>query len=65
MDDVDNYYKQWDDKVRSALVLFHEVDQPLLPLVDEHTYKRVQAFLNDQGDYESVRNLKMASVNHH
>jgi uncharacterized protein len=64
MDDVDNYYQQWDDKVRSALVLLHEVDQPLLPLVDEDTYKRVLTFLNNPEEYESVRNLKMVSVNH-
>jgi hypothetical protein len=64
IDDVDHYYPQWDEKVKSALVLLQDVDQPLMPLVDKVTYQRVLDFLKDPKDYESVRNLKMSSVNH-
>ena len=62
-DDVDFYFQEWDRKVRAALVLIPEVTQPLLPLVDSDTHKRLLDFLANNSDYESVRNLKMEQLN--
>jgi len=57
-EDVDVYYQEWDEKVKNALIRLFEVDQPLLPLIDEATRKEVDAFFADPGAYRSVYHLK-------
>ncbi len=57
-EDVDHYYQEWDEKIKYALVKLFDVDQPLLPLIDEITRKQLDAFFINPDSYKSVYALK-------
>lgn len=58
VDDIDNFYPSWDEKVASALQQLLSVEQPLLHLMDAETKSSLMNFLSGQGRYRSVYNLK-------
>lgn len=57
-EDLENYYQEWDMKVKQALLLLPAVNQPLINLLDSKTRKQVFSFLQDAREYKSVRLLK-------
>lgn len=57
--DIDQYFRNWDSKVKSALTEIMEVEQPLISLLDLKTVERLVNFLSNQDDFESVKNLKL------
>ncbi len=61
-EDFDEYYREWDEKIRPALALVASVEQPLLPLVDEQTWSEVKKFLADPDCYKSVYTLKYCEL---
>lgn len=56
--DFDRYFKEWDRKIRRALLLVFDVDQPLLPLVEDSTVELLIDFLQDRKMYRSVYFLR-------
>mgnify|MGYP001553287748 CR=1 FL=1 len=56
--DADLYWREWDEKIVDALQHFQDNKQPLLPLVDEFTKNRLEAYLTGLAPYESVQKLR-------
>lgn len=56
--DADLYWREWDEKIMDALQYFRTIDQPLLPLVDDFTKERLEAYLAGLAPYESVQKLR-------
>jgi len=61
-DDIENHYKEWDEKIKNSLRDFKNVSQPLLKYMDMKTYKKLKKFLNKGEDYISVLSLKRETV---
>jgi uncharacterized protein len=57
-DDFDNYYKDWDEKIRKSISKLFEVEQPLMPFVDEVSRKELDQFFQTPEAYKSVYALK-------
>jgi uncharacterized protein len=57
-DDFDNYYKDWDEKIRKSISKLFEVEQPLIPFVDEVSRKELDQFFQTPETYKSVYALK-------
>lgn len=57
-DDFDNYYQSWDEKIRKSIDKLFDVEQPLMPFIDEHTRAELDTFFSDSSLYKSVYNLK-------
>jgi hypothetical protein len=57
-DDFDTYYRDWDEKIRNSIPKLFEVEQPLMPFVDEESRKELDQFFQNPGDYKSVYALK-------
>lgn len=57
-DDFDQYYKEWDAKIKKSLLKFKEVDQPLLTFVDEETKTEIDDFFKNNENYKSVYALR-------
>lgn len=57
--DWDFYLESWDEKVKQALSRFHQVRQPLAPLLDPLTLKRLNLFLGSGRKYHSVSRLRL------
>ncbi len=60
--DFDFHYPHWDEKVKSALVHFQEVEQFLLPFVELANIGEVLGFLKGDLPYKSVYSLKNHSL---
>lgn len=56
-DDFKHYSSKWDEQIKSALSLFHQVDQPLTSLMDAETLRLVNDYLKDPLAYRSVLTL--------
>jgi hypothetical protein len=57
-DDFDRYYKEWDKSILQALPQLHQVEQPLLPMMDPAMREELDAFFEDEANYRSVYSLK-------
>lgn len=62
-DDIDEYHKQWDQKVQSALRHFDAVHQPLELFIDREILKKIHRYLRTGEGYISVLNLKLREEN--
>lgn len=58
-DDFDTYYKDWDKKIKSSITHLFEVEQPLMPFIEEETRKEIDAFFQSPESYKSVYSLKL------
>ncbi len=56
--DLESYYREWDQKVKSALQHFDNVAQPLGDLLEKKTRQQLQIFLEKGTGYRSVLNLR-------
>ncbi len=57
-EDFDQYYPQWDEKIKKSLSQFKKVEQPLMPLMDDDTLTQLESYFSDPGKYKSVIALK-------
>lgn len=57
-EDFDKYYKEWDEKIKKSIKKLFEVEQPLLPLIEENTRKELDLFFSNPDNYKSVYSLK-------
>lgn len=56
--DLEDYFVDWDQKVKSALQHFQEVRQPLRPYLNKPILQNLTDYLETGKDYQSVINLK-------
>lgn len=56
--DFENYYPNWDMKIKSALAQFSESHQPLLPFVEVNYAEELDEYFADPNQYKSILNLK-------
>lgn len=56
--DLERYYGEWDQKVKSALQCINKVTQPLKNLLEEDTRNELQIFLDTGKGYRSVLTLR-------
>ncbi|MDX1652264.1 MAG: SET domain-containing protein [Brumimicrobium sp.] len=61
-DDFDKYYPEWDEVIKRSMKKFNQVEQPLLPFVDENTKKELNAYLEDPKQYKSVYALRLKKM---
>ncbi len=61
--DFDLYYKDWDKKIKKSITQLFEVEQPLMPFVDEETRSELDIFFQNPEKYKSVYALKLKEVN--
>jgi len=59
--DFELYYQQWDESIKAALYCFPNVEQPLLPLVEDSQIVQLLAFLKNSVSYKSVYLLRYHS----
>lgn len=57
-DDLEMYYKAWDEQVVSALEKVTDVHQPLINYMDAEVKKRLRAYLCGEDSYTSVLALQ-------
>ncbi|MBT32521.1 MAG: SET domain-containing protein-lysine N-methyltransferase [Thalassobius sp.] len=62
-EDFDNYYPQWDEKIKKSLTGSDKLPQPLYHLIDEDTKKELELFYLAPENYQSVYRLKL-QLNH-
>ncbi|HKK45315.1 MAG TPA: SET domain-containing protein [Balneolaceae bacterium] len=55
--DLEDYYIEWDQKVKSALQYFDDVAQPLLPFLNDSVLQNVKTYLITNQGYKSVLSL--------
>lgn len=60
--DFDNLYPQWDIKIKDALGKLKSVKQPLYNLVDSDCKEELENYLNREGKYKSIYNLRHKKV---
>ena len=60
-DDLERYGELWDARVQEALAAFNTVEQPLLHWLDPAIGERLHSYLNGQGAYVSVMQLRKAT----
>ena len=56
--DFENYYAEWDKKIKRSIYKLFEVEQVLMPLVDEKTQKELEELKANPNSYKSVYTLK-------
>ncbi|MCB0477983.1 MAG: SET domain-containing protein [Crocinitomicaceae bacterium] len=56
--DFDDHYQNWDQKIRKSIVKLFDVNQPLLPFVEEGTRQELDTFFVSPERYKSVYSLK-------
>lgn len=56
--DIDKYYKEWDELIKVHLNGITQLKQPLLPFVDKQIKKELDNYLKTGENYNSVYNLK-------
>ncbi|MCB9257570.1 MAG: SET domain-containing protein [Chitinophagales bacterium] len=59
--DFDEYYQEWDEKIKLALPKLHDLEQPLLAFLDAETIQKLDAYFLDPASYRSVYNLRFKS----
>lgn len=59
--DFDNYYEEWDKKIRKSIVKIFRTEQPLLPLLDPKTKSDLEELQAQPEKYKSVYALKYKS----
>jgi uncharacterized protein len=57
--DFDIYYQDWDAKIKNSIGKLFEVDQPLMPFVEEQTRKELDDFFTNPERYKSVYSLRL------
>ncbi|NJN25959.1 MAG: SET domain-containing protein [Cyclobacteriaceae bacterium] len=62
--DFDTYYKQWDQIIKKSILKLFEVDQPLVPYVDEDTRLQLELLHHNPKHYKSVYALKFQPEKH-
>lgn len=60
--DIDNHYREWDRKIRRAMMSFNHVEQPLLAHISDDVRENVNSYLCGDAPYLSVRSLKYTPV---
>lgn len=58
-EDFDNYYEQWDHKIRQSIGHLFAVEQPLMPFVEKETREQLDAFFQNPEHYRSVYSLRL------
>lgn len=58
-EDFDNYYEQWDHKIRQSIGHLFTVEQPLMPFVEKETREQLDEFFQNPGRYRSVYSLRL------
>lgn len=53
-DDINRFHREWDEKIKSALLKFFKVQQPLLKYMDESNYKQLLNYTTTGKNYRSV-----------
>lgn len=56
--DFDNYYQEWDQKIKKSIAKLFEVEQPLMPFLDEETRAELDELFSHPERYKSVYALK-------
>ncbi len=56
--DFDNFYPEWDEKIKPAMEKLFSVKQPLLDYMDKETLLQIEEYKKDKSTYKSVYNLK-------
>ena len=56
--DFDDYYQAWDQKIKASITRLFEVNQPLMPFVDEPTRAELDELFRNPEKYKSVYSLK-------
>lgn len=57
--DFDTHYSDWDKKIQHAITYLFDVEQPLMPFIEEETRKELDAFFQSPESYKSVYSLKL------
>lgn len=57
-DDFETYYEEWDKKIKASISRLFEVEQPLMPLIEESTRNDLNDFFANPQNYRSVYSLK-------
>lgn len=58
-EDFDIYYKEWDKKIKKSIRKLFNVDQPLMPFIDEIVRKELDDLFKNPALYKSVYALKL------
>ena len=56
--DFDTYYEDWDREIKKSIMKLFEVEQPLMPFVDESTRGELDELFRDPNNYKSVYALR-------
>ncbi len=56
--DFDENYQKWDNIIKKALPKLFELDQPLLPFMDQKTFKDLETYRKNPTKYKSVYSLR-------
>ena len=56
--DFETYYLKWDELLKSALLEFKKVNQPLISLVTQRKLDHLEKYFNNSEEYQSVIKLK-------
>ena len=56
--DFDDYYKEWDVKIKKSIAKLFEVEQPLIPFIEPETRSELDAFFTHPENYKSVYSLR-------
>lgn len=56
--DFDNYYKDWDRKIQKSIIKLFDLEQPLMPFIDEKTRGDLDELFRNPDSYKSVYALR-------
>ena len=56
--DFDDYYEEWDRKIKKSIVKLFDIEQPLMPFIDENTRAELDELYLNPAKYKSVYALK-------
>lgn len=56
--DFDNYYQEWDRKIKKSIMKLFDVEQPLMPFIDKITRGQLDELYRNPKQYKSVYALK-------
>lgn len=60
--DFEKHFRTWDEKLKKALAHYQDVDQPLLPFIDDDTLEELSEYFQGNKDYRSVYHLKYRKI---
>ena len=58
-DDFDQYYEEWDKKIKKSIARLFNVEQPLMAFVEPDTRSELDAFFDNPEQYKSVYALRL------